>query len=230
MRLMPKVSDFKALAGAVSLVLVGVHLSIMSALYFSMDRQSFAVFHTGWWWEIALNLQIVCYFLMYLCHRERMEHDMRWRRVRARFRFFIAMLGVSTPSLLLVTAAQKGWFSSPPTNDVVVYYSALFFGVWVVGAYIVPLALSLAFRGKKFVYLYIGKQTFTGSALYFSPFLILLVLAAFETLDSGKLHLILWPVFAYFQGALVYFWAAFLPRAESQKGLVADEINLEEND
>ncbi|MEX0299391.1 MAG: hypothetical protein AB3N28_10000 [Kordiimonas sp.] len=226
MQLLPKVTDYRALAGGISLLLVGIHLSVMSGLYFSMDRHSFEVFHTGWWWEIALNLQIVCYFLMYLCHRERLRHKIRWRRMRARFRLLVALLGVSTPSFLLVTAAQKGWFASPPTHDAVVYYSVLFFSIWIATAYVLPLTISIMLRGKKMVYFSIGEESLKGMILYFSPFLFLIGLAVFEIPRGGKLHLMLWPFFAYLQGSLVYFWAAWLPRAETQRGLVADEINI----
>ncbi len=230
MRLMPKVSDFRALAGAVALLLVGIHLSIMSGLYFLMDRQSFEMFHTGWWWEIALNLQIVCYFLMYLCHRGRMQHEVRWRRIRARFRFAIAMLGVSVPSILLIVAARGSWFEYPPEQHEVIFFISVVFGLWVLVSYILPYIVSRILPGKRLVHTRIGNTNGIGTLLYFSPLLLLLMLASVEMITGGKMHFILWPFFAYLQGGVLYLGAAFNPRNESEKGLVADEIQLAEGD
>lgn len=230
MRRLPKVTNYRALAGAISLLLVGIHLSVMSGFYFLMDKQSFEVFHTGWWWEIALNLQIVCYFLMFLCHQDRMRSEDNWRRVRAWFRFIVTMLVVSVPSFLLIVAARGGWFDEPPGHSQVVVFISVAFGLGVTAAYIIPFILSMFLPSRKLVHMYIGRPGIKGTFLYFTPLFLLALLAGIEEARGGKMHLILWPFFAYLQAGLIYFWTAFNPNHKGQSGLIADEIRVAESE
>jgi hypothetical protein len=211
------VTDWRALAGAIALLLVGVHLSWIAGLYFTLGREAFGLMRTGWWWELALNFQIIAYFLMYICHAQRIKKHHGWRHRRAWYRLVLALAGLSTPSILLVVAAHLDWFDKAPDIDAVTYYSVIFFSCWFVAAYLLPWIASLFLGKKRLVYFTLYDGKLIGLLKYFSPLIILIVIFGVETLRGGYLHLVLWPVFTYYQGAVVYIDAAFSTRTKSER-------------
>ncbi len=211
MRLFSQIRDVRAFAGAISLALVGVQLSVMMAFYFIPGGEIFAVFQSRWWWEVALNLQILCFFLMYLCHSVRVKATEGWRKVRAYWRFCVGMLGVSVPSWVTVIAATNNWFREPPQQEDLIFFTWVVFVVWFFSAYFVPACSLLFFENQTLSdSLERLKNSNKKFALFLSPLVVLIILFGIELMLGGHSHIILWPFLTYFYGSLHYFWAAYV--------------------
>lgn len=207
-----KIVDHRALAGAISLVLVGVQLSVMMAFYFIPGGEIFAVLQSRWWWELALNLQIVCFFLMYLSHSVRMKKASRSRKLRAWWRFLVGTLGVSVPSWVTVIAANYNWFREPPKQEDLVYFTTLVFVVWFTSAYVLPFVVSVISREEVFLNGRLNIGLTRNKVLFLSPMIFLVCLYVAELVLGGHSHIIMWPCLTYFYGSLFYFVAAFSPK------------------
>jgi len=219
MALLKPIIDLRAFAGAASLTLVGIHLSVMMAFYFIPGGEAFAILQARWWWEVAFNLQVICFFFMYVCHSRRMSAANGWRKLRARWRFFVGALGVSVPTWVLVIAAQNNWFRSPPQQEDLIYYGTITFSLWVIGAYLIPLVYYLVSGKGMLIFLWLRRLGWKFILLYVSPFLWLFFLYLFEKLHGGHSHIIMWPFLTYLHSALYYYRVAFAFRPLKYKNI-----------
>lgn len=206
--------DARALAGALALLLVGAHLSIMMGFYFFPGGEAFALLQSRWWWELSFSLQILCFALMWVCHHERVFHDTKgWRRMRAISRLIVGLAGVSTPSWVIVFSAMNDWFKYPPNLMDLAYYAGLVFVTWVVLAYVLPVLTMLLFRRERFINLGLKDQRVGGALMLAAPFLVLLAVATVEIPRGSHLHIVVWPFLTYVHGATPYLRKAFAASA-----------------
>lgn len=209
-----RIKDLRAFSGGVALVLVGLQLSVMMGFYFIPGGEAFAILQSRWWWELALNLQIVCFFLMYLCHSVRMKESVGSKKLRAYWRFAVGMLGVSVPSWVTVIAANHNWFREPPKQADLIYFAGLVFILWVISAYVIPVVLSIVSPSKRLMGIPRSRTEIKKFSLYLSPVICLILLYGMETVRGGHSHIIMWPFLTYFFGAVHYFKPAFSLKQE----------------
>lgn len=206
--------DKRALAGATALIIVGAHLSIMMGFYF-YPGDNFRLMQARWWWEISLNIQILCLVLMWICHSERMREATGWRKVRAVLRFIVGMGGSAIPAFVLFLYASNGWRENQPDGMELAYYAALVFVGWVIAAYIVPLLIALVFQRLKYARLSAGAHD-RQSLLQLAPFGTLVLLGIIEVLRGGNMHYVMWPFFTYLHGAVPYLLKAYSGQPSEQ--------------
>ena len=109
-----KIQDYRALYGALSLLLVGLILSFQFIFYLRDDDFSKEIIRARWLWEIVLNGQILCLAFMWFSHHNRIlfSHG-RWR-VRAILNFVAGFVAVGTPGAIMFVAALFDWYRDPP--------------------------------------------------------------------------------------------------------------------
>ncbi|NVJ97204.1 MAG: hypothetical protein HWE25_03570 [Alphaproteobacteria bacterium] len=203
-------TDRRAFAGALALLLVGLHISIMMGFYFFPGGAAFSLLQSRWWWELSFSLQILCFALMWMCHHERVFYDTQgWKRGRAISRLIVGMAGVSVPSWVIVFSAMNDWFKHPPNLMDLAYYAGIVFVVWVVLAYVFPIGVALLGRRKGFIYLGLEGQSKKGALVLLGPFLVLGLVAAVEIPRGSHLHIVIWPFLTYLHGATPYLKKAF---------------------
>jgi hypothetical protein len=212
--LFEKIHDKRAFLGAVSLLLVGAHLSVMMGFYFIPGGEAFELMQARWWWELSLNLQILCLVLMALCHWKRVRLGRRWRRRRAMMRMFVGIAGITTPTWVLVIGSSNNWFKNPPTGMDLAYYAGVVWIVWFVAAYLAPLIIGFLSRDKNLNSL-AGKTDRRKKLQLAFPFILLLALVLFEQLRGGWSHIILWPLLTYAHASVSYLQAAFKSAKEN---------------
>jgi len=204
-------NDWRAFAGALAILMVGVQLTVMMAFYFIPGGDAFALLSTRWWWEVALNLQILSIALMWMCHTERISSAAGWRKFRAIVRLVVGLAGISTPFWTLVICARNDWFNNKPEPEALLFFGTVVFAVWLLLAYAVPLFVQLFMRGQNFIYATSGSGSRRQVIWTFSPFLLLGLLAAEETVRGGNMHFVMWPFLTYLHCAMPYLFRAFMP-------------------
>ncbi|TNE60540.1 MAG: hypothetical protein EP335_18865, partial [Alphaproteobacteria bacterium] len=124
-----QLADRRAFAGALALLLAGVQTTATFAAFFA-GPETRAVFQARWFWEIALNFQIFLFFLMWVCHTDRISNATGWRKVRAVSRMVTGLFGVAPPFLTLIVCARNNWFYEKPAFAVVQTYALILLVAW----------------------------------------------------------------------------------------------------
>lgn len=195
--------------GAIAMVIIGAILSLMVAFYLMPDVFGEKALLSRWWWEIVLNLQILCYALMWFCHHNRIVQSAGWWRLRAVSNFMVGMVSVSYPAGILLVSAWMDWFRTPPPEEQVYVIMLAGIGLWAFGAFVMPV-LNWAFvrhEQNPRVAMPLGPdpRAWLGA---FGPTLVAILVAAFEWWRGGLANFALLPLLMYFQGALPYFQKA----------------------
>lgn len=200
------IEDSRAFIGGLALVIIGAILSLMTAFYLLPDVFGDDALVARWWWEIVLNLQILCLAFMWFCHHNRLVQSSGWWRLRAVSHFLTGMISVSYPVGILLISAYMDWFRTPPPDAQV--YGMIFLGavLWAVGAFVMPIVNWLMVRQEDGTILNqpLGLNIVAWVRAFWPTFLCLAI-GAIEVARGGLAGLTLLPVLMYLQGALPYF-------------------------
>jgi len=210
MALLERLVDRRAFVGAVTLLVVGVQLTVLLVLYFFGSSPVRAVFQSRWFWELALNFQILLLFLMWVCHVDRISSASGWRKTRAIGRLVAGLMGVSLPFLTLVVCTRNNWFYEKPPFAEVRAFAYWLIGAWVMLAYGLPLLAGLLLRHRRFLYLSPGGGGLRQNLFHWVPFLVFVLAVLVSALmDGGEVIWVLMPMAIYIHGAVPYLYRAF---------------------
>jgi len=201
-----KIHDSRALMGGLAMMIIGAILSIMMAFYLLPDIFGTGALVSRWWWEIVLNLQILCLAFMWFCHHNRIIFSHGWWRMRAIVHFVTGVISVSYPVGIMLLAAYMDWFREAPGEKEVYLLMIAGAALWAVGNFVVPIIVWLMARPSA------GSDN--TSPLKFRPHVWLL--AFWPTLTALLIAISIWwqgssalsifvPILLYLQGALPYF-------------------------
>jgi len=205
--LLHRIKDSRAFLGALALLIVGVIMAFKVGFFFAPEIFGDGMLTSRWWWEIVLNLQILCLAFMWFCHHDRMvQSEGRWR-LRAIVNFIVGVISVSYPVMLLLIGAYLDWFRETPPEQSVITLMLLAIGLWAVGVFVIPI----------FTTLLVGQKNLGESSLGFNPsawlrafwpsFIVVLIIAYGALQKSEALYMFV-PLFMYLQGALPYLHKA----------------------
>ncbi len=205
-----KIQDSRAFLGALALLIVGAIMAFKVGFFFAPEVFGSGALTSRWWWEIVLNLQILCLAFMWFCHHNRMQQGEGKWRLRAIFNFIVGIISVSYPVILLVVGAYFDWFRVAPPEGSVVVLMLAGIGLWAMGSFIMPV----------FTAMIVGRRHLgaAGEALGFKPvawaktfwptFVVVGLLVIEALRDSVTLYMFV-PIFMYIQGALPYLKKAY---------------------
>ncbi|WP_262689930.1 hypothetical protein [Kordiimonas aestuarii] len=203
--MLAKIQDSRAFLGALALLIVGVIMAFKVGFFFAPHIFGDGMLTSRWWWEIVLNLQILCLAFMWFCHHDRIVQSKgRWR-LRAIINFVVGMISVAYPVMLLVIGAYLDWFRTTPPESSVVALMLVGLALWAVGSLIIPIFTTLLVGHKN-----VGKA---GESLGLRPFAwltafwpscIVMLIIVFEAIRDSEILYMFVPVFMYLQGALPY--------------------------
>ncbi|NVJ97202.1 MAG: hypothetical protein HWE25_03560 [Alphaproteobacteria bacterium] len=200
------IQDSRAFLGAMAMVIIGIILSLMVAFYMLPEVFGKKALMARWWWEIVLNLQILCYAFMWFCHHNRIVHSSGWWRLRAVSHFIVGMISVSYPAGILLISAMMDWFRVPPSPTQVYITMIAAVALWAFGAFIMPIVNWVMVRGQADDHTNIAATARVKRALKtFWPTLALFALGICEWSRGGLAGFALMPLLMYIQGALPYF-------------------------
>jgi len=208
---MRNVQNKRALAAGTAVVLVGLHLSIIMAIYFPPFGGNSDLLGTRWFWNFSFYLQAFCICLMIPFHSGRIGQLDGWRKARAIWRFFVALVGVSAPFFVIMTAALNDWLTVTPPLEAMILFGNTLFIVWVAIDYALPLVLRwLAGKTAPTTSRYSLRAEF----LILSPLIGLVLLMVGNLVLGGEQYLVVWPFLLYLHRGVSYFLVAFEPRPE----------------
>lgn len=201
--------DRRALAGGLSVLTVGIYLSTLLGFYFLPGGQGFKLLQARWFWELTFYLQIFCYVLMWLSHARRITRANGWRRRRAIWRLLVGLMGVSLPAVSIGICIANDWFIAPPPQKAFVFFGSIYFICWLVIDYLLPLLYGYLRKDRRIVYLSPNRRGVGAELVSVSPLMLLVLIAVFELMGGGYMHIVLWPFLTFLHRAISYFYAAF---------------------
>ncbi len=205
-----KIQDSRAFLGALALLIVGAIMAFKVGFFFAPEIFGSGALTSRWWWEIVLNLQILCLAFMWFCHHNRMQQgEGRWR-LRAVVNFIIGMISVSYPVILLIVGAYYDWFRIAPPESSVIVLMLAGIGLWAVGAFVMPIFTTmivgrheLGAAGEG-----LGLNPVAWVKIFWPTFVVIALLVVEALRDSVTLYMLV-PIFMYIQGALPYLKKAY---------------------
>lgn len=204
-----RIKDSRAFLGALALLIVGVIMAFKVGFFFAPEIFGDGMLTSRWWWEIVLNLQILCLAFMWFCHHERMvQSEGRWR-LRAIVNFIVGVISVSYPVMLLLIGAYLDWFRDIPPEKSVITLMLLAIGLWAVGAFVMPILTTLLVGRENLGEggMHLGLKPSAWLRAFWPSFVVALIIA-FGVLQNSEALYMFVPLFMYLQGALPYLHKA----------------------
>lgn len=191
--------------GALALLIVGVIMAFKVGFFFVPEIFGAGVLTSRWWWEIVLNLQILCLAFMWFCHHDRMQQsEGRWR-LRAVSNFIVGTISVAYPVILLIIGAYLDWFQVAPSEGSVIGLMLTGIALWGVGVFVMPFITTMIV-GQRHIGVAADVLRFSPKAwatTFWPAFVVAGLLIVEAVRDSVTLYMFV-PVFMYIQGALPY--------------------------
>lgn len=157
------------------------------------------------WWEIALNLQILCVALMWFCYSERIDRAKGQQRFLQKLRRWIGIASVMVPSIFGLFGVFLGWFNSPPSATTMIYIAAAVLLHWLLALGIQRLVQRSSGTSRR-------KLALGQRLAFYMPTLVLVVALAAGMLLGDIMWLLAIPLFVYLQGSMPFFFYAFADR------------------
>lgn len=210
-----KIQDYRALYGALSLLLVGLVLSFQCIFYLRDDEFSKEIIRARWLWEIVLNIQILSLAFMWFSHHNRILFSRgRWR-VRAILNFAAGFVAVGTPAAIMLVAAMFDWYRYPPDPGfpklliitAISFWLAAIFSFEVLNSFLRPRRRGKQDQGE-------ARVGFAAKYDFFRrrwPAILTAVFLAGNELFNNDIALILATFLCFLQGALTYYHKALKP-------------------
>ncbi|WP_262689931.1 hypothetical protein [Kordiimonas aestuarii] len=206
MALKVKVSNDRAILTAIAMLITGCILSSMSISFFDSMRDA-GLSRSRLWWEIVLNLQILCGALVWFSFVERIKSASGARYYLRCSQFFVALVATLLPVEIGLAGAAIGWFENKPDIADLNWMILVCLLMWFTGMAI-PLVTQRLTQGRWRVPPFFKDVDLPRILLRLSPVLAAIVLTIIEVSRGGELHYYYSPFLLYLQGALSYLLRA----------------------
>ena len=201
-----KLSHDRVILTAIAMLITGCILSSMSiSLLDSMKNAGLS--RSRLWWEIVLNLQILCGALVWFSFVERIKAATGARYYIRCAQFFVALVAVLLPAEIGLAGVAIGWFEDKPDLVELNWMILACLVLWFMGMALPILAQRIT-EGRWRVPLFFRGLGPARILLRLSPLLIAVALTIFEETRGGELHYYYSPFLLYLQGALSYLLRA----------------------
>lgn len=201
-----RIKDYRAVYGALALVLIGLVLTLQSALYVNIGYFGPDIITARWHWELMLNIQILCFAFMWFSHHNRiLFSEGRWR-VRAIANFIMGFLAVGMPLFLTILGAGMDWYRNPPGPDVTKFMIRIAVGIWLVSNFLIPLLLPVV-MSRKLKSVTFGFLTFSNLRHMVAGLMVLLLLCNDHL--PANIGYVCAPFLCFLHGGLVYLEKSF---------------------
>jgi len=189
------------------MLLTGGVLTSMSGAYFNtLTEVGFS--RSRLWWEVVLNVEILCAGLVWFSFVERIKAA-EGRRYYVRLaQCFVAMFAALLPVWVAIVGAILGWFTERPDISSINWLIVACLTLWACGValpWLVQVGMERSFRVPPFLK---GAGPLS-VALRFSPLLLTMGLIWWQEEAGGTLHYVYAPLLLYGQGALPYLMRSF---------------------
>lgn len=143
------VRESRALFGAIALTTTGAILSSMAHQYFAGEYTGEAIVRSRSWWEVVLNLQVLCLAFMWFCYADRVRSADPGRAFVMRLRMGFGMFSVVVPFNIAVLSVFLNWFEERPSLYAVDLLICFMMGFWLFST-VVPRLVKMKNRNQAF--------------------------------------------------------------------------------
>lgn len=195
-------ADSRALWGAAALIITGFILADMLQQYLVATSGASALSRSRFWWEIALNLQILSAAMVWFCYSDRIDGSEGRIKTLQKTRRWFAIIAVVLPSMLGLIGIQQNWFVEQPPASFVGGFACVVMVFWLIGL----LIHFLIQRRRKST---IEPASLTYRILFLLPAISLTIITVLDAPFGGQTWLLAIPVLTYLQGAMPFITKAF---------------------
>lgn len=189
--------------GAAALLIAGAILTSILQLYFSDELSGEGIVRSRWWWEIVMNLQVLCLALMWFCYADRVSDNVGAKKRVMRLRMWLGLLIVLQPFWVALLSAYMNWFVVRPSLEVIDLLIWSMLAVWMLAVY-VPRFMIVRARPNRYKGVPATAILKPRAWYYLLPTYAILVIVAVELQRGGTLHYQSAPFLLYLQGAIPY--------------------------
>jgi hypothetical protein len=201
-----KVSSDRAILTAIAMLITGSILSSMSMSFLDSMRDA-GLSRSRLWWEIVLNLQILCGALVWFSFVERLKTATGTRYYVRCLQFFVALVATLLPVEIGLAGAALGWFENKPDLVDLNWLILICLIMWGMGMSI-PIIGQRLLEGRWRMPPFFAGLSLPRVLLRLAPFLVAITLTVVEEYRGGELHYYYGPFLLYLQGALSYMLRA----------------------
>lgn len=198
-----RIRESRALFGAIALMITGAILSSMGYQYFAGEYTGEAIVRSRSWWEVVLNLQVLCLAFMWFCYADRVRGADKSRAFVMRLRMIFGLLSVSVPFGLAIISVFLGWFETRPSMEVVDLIVCYLLGFWLVSTAL-PRLISLRNEGQTLTWRNVVKRLQPRSVWFTLPAAGGLILLFMDVTFNVQGYYYLIPTFFYLQAAMPF--------------------------
>ncbi|WP_417464771.1 hypothetical protein [Kordiimonas sp.] len=189
------------------MLLTGCVLTSMSGAYFTtLTDVGFS--RSRLWWEIVLNVEILCAALVWFSFVERIKAAEGKRYYVLLAQCFVAMFATLLPVWIALAGASLGWFTKRPELAAINWLVVACLGLWAAGMAL-PICVQLILGRSLRLPPFFRGATPMVMVLRFSPLLLTFGLVWWQESVGGYLHYIYAPILLYAQGSLSYLMRSF---------------------
>lgn len=122
--------------GGIALILSGAILTSMLQLYFAGQYSGEGIVQSRWWWEIAMNLQVLCLACMWFCYVDRVSDSEGPKKTVMRVRMLSSLTIVLLPFWVALLSAWLDWFGERPPLSTIELLMFVMISVWGLAVFI----------------------------------------------------------------------------------------------
>lgn len=207
-----KVSSDRAILTAIAMLITGSILSSMSMSFLDSMRDA-GLSRSRLWWEIVLNLQILCGALVWFSFIERIKAATGARYYVRCLQFLVALVATLLPVEIGLAGAALGWFENKPDLVDLNWMILICLVMWGIGMSVPIIAQRLA-EGRWRLPPFFTGLSLPRLLLRLSPLFAVITLVIVEEYRGGEMHYYYGPFLLYLQGALSYLLRAIRLEAD----------------
>lgn len=202
------IRESRALFGAIALITTGAILSSMAYQYFAGEYTGEALVRSRSFWEVVLNLQILCLAFMWFCYADRIRIADPGRAMVMRLRMGFGLFSVTVPFIVALLGVFLGWFETRPSKQAVDLLICFMMGFWLFST-VVPRLVNMKSRRHAFTAGNIWLALKPRAIWFTFPVLCGCIILILHSVFDVREYYFLLPTLFYLQAAMPFLDKAF---------------------
>lgn len=197
----------RALMAATALFVSGSIMSMLVQQYLSSNEIEGAFTRSRLWWEVVLNVQLLCAGMMWFYYAEKIEDAVGAKRRYQMVRSTFSIITVSVPIFIAAYAALNNWFEAKPDSVTLYIFAGSLIVYWAAGLFLHRQVILRRVGGRFKLHSRVGFR-------FFIPLYFLMTVIVCDIALQGRDWVVMTPILLSVQAATPYFLKAFSLRSD----------------
>ncbi len=206
-----KIARPRAMMAGCALVFSGIIITLMVQQFLAPDEGRGVLTRSRLWWEIVLNVQLLCVGMMWFYYAEKIEDAVGSKRRYLIFRATLSVITVSVPAVIGTAAALNNWFELKPDSGTLYVFVGSLIVYWAAGLFLHRQIVLGRVRNRIRLQVRVGFK-------FFIPLYLLMMVIVCDIALGGTNWAVMTPILLSFQAATPYFLKAFALRPGRMPG------------